>query len=56
MSAWHWPQSTLAILIAFEVVLKISKHGEERPPYNGPLCFLDALFMCWLLWAGGFWG
>jgi hypothetical protein len=55
IGAWAWPQWVLLILCGLEVVAKISKHGEPRDPFNGPVAFLELVFMFWLLWCGGFW-
>lgn len=56
MTAWHWPQWVLAGLLAFDVVIHISKDGEPRRAYNGPIGALSVGITAWLLWCGGFWG
>lgn len=34
---WAWPQWVYAGLFVLNIVLCVSKHGEARKPYDGPL-------------------
>lgn len=55
MSAWGWPQWAYAGLMAFGVVVSISKHGQPQGVYSGPMTFITVALCVWILWMGGFW-
>jgi hypothetical protein len=44
----------MLLLIIAGVVLHTAKHGEERPPYNGPVELIDACITIAILYWGGF--
>lgn len=56
MSAWHWPQWTMAGLLVLSVIAGIGKDGQIDPkPRRMEHAFLEVALLVWLLWAGGFW-
>lgn len=46
----------MLILLGLSLVNHICNHGKARPPYNGPLNFLDSVILVALLYWGGFFG
>lgn len=50
-----WPQTIYLGLLGLTVVAHVSKHGEQREPYNGPVQFINACLSFALLYWGGFW-
>ena len=44
----------MVILLAMQLIVCIVNHGEDRPPYNAAIGFLDVLIVVALLWWGGF--
>lgn len=52
----HWPQYLYAGLLVLGIVIHVSKHGQPRDPYDGPIAFISALITAWILYMGGFWG
>ena len=52
---WAWPQWVYAGLFVSNIVLCVSKHGESRGPYDGPLATFCAAVSIWILYEGGFW-
>ena len=52
----HAPQILVLILMAMNIILHTSLHGQDRPPYNGVASFLDALATFGILYWGGFFG
>ena len=52
----HAPQIIMLILLGLSLVNHICNHGKARPPYNGPLNFLDSVILVALLYWGGFFG
>jgi hypothetical protein len=49
-----YPQLILLFLILLNVINHICNHDAERPIYNGPMAFLDAVLTIALLYFGGF--
>lgn len=56
MTAWHWPQWTVVLLLALSVGANIGWHNQSRGSFNGVRGILTAGITAWLLWCGGFWG
>ena len=52
---WGWPQWVLMGLLAFNLVVHISKHGEDRGQHSGPVALIDGVLTGWILYMGGFW-
>ncbi len=55
LSAWEWPQYTLASLFALAMVINIVEHGTPRPPYNAWTQLSATCITSGLLYFGGFW-
>ena len=56
MTTWSWPQWTMAIMMAGDLILNFFADGKPRADqqYNFKMMLVNVIFNVWLLKMGGF--